>query len=63
MSKVKFTDKELEYIYDYLDIYANVKTYRLIEKKIRKQVSKYAIFDNCNHAPSRCARKLERIKP
>jgi len=41
----RFTDKELDYIYNYLDIDENKSMYLIIENKIRKQIAKYRKFD------------------
>jgi len=38
MMKAIFTDEELEYIYNYLDLETNPELVRDIEIKIRKQV-------------------------
>lgn len=43
--KAVFTDRELEYIYSYLDIDVNRVLYAKIEKKIRKQIKRYKDFD------------------
>ncbi len=40
-----FSDKQLEYIYNYLDCDANKEIYREIEIKIRKQIKIYSDFD------------------
>lgn len=42
----RFTDKELEYIYGYLEFEPNRKLYYKIQEKIRKQIKRYRDFDN-----------------
>ena len=41
-----FTDKELDYIYSYLDIDVDRDLYLRIEKKIRRQIKRYRDIDN-----------------
>ena len=41
----KFTDKELQYIYNYCDFDVDRPLFREIEKKIRRQIKKYREVD------------------
>lgn len=45
MPNIKFTIKELEYIYEYLDFDANKKLFLKIEKQIRRNVPRYIKID------------------
>lgn len=46
--EVQFNEKELEYIYNYLNFAADKELYKSIENKIRKKIPKYEKFDKDN---------------
>ena len=53
MEKAIFTDKELEYIYNNIDLDIDPIIVRAIEKKIRKQIEKYYYIDKFNKSKTR----------